>query len=102
MTTDYKLQTTNYKASHVSARVNIVVDCASARLPVAVRRTCLRAWLEAGSWKRGTYRERVARILSFAPGAMLLLDRRFQLLILATVVSNNCAIEKRVSPRLTL
>jgi len=45
--------------------------------------------------------QRAVKIFRRAPGAMRLVDRRFQLLILATVVSNSCAIEKSVSPLLT-
>jgi predicted ArsR family transcriptional regulator len=41
------------------------------------------------------------RILSRDPGAMRLVESRFQLLILATVVSNSCAIAKSVSPCFT-
>src|SRR4051812_34853263 len=47
-------------------------------------------------------RECAAMILSVRPGAMVLLDRRFHVLIFATLVSKSCAIENRVSPRFTL
>src|SRR5258708_34706199 len=51
--------------------------------------------------RTANYRDRGARIFSLAPGAMRVLERRFQVLIFATVVSKSCAIEKSVSPRLT-
>ena len=41
-------------------------------------------------------------IFSREPTVNRLPVSRFQLLIFATVVSNSCAIEKSVSPRLTL
>ena len=56
----------------------------------------------SGRFANHPYRARDDRIFSCAPGAMRLLESRFQLLILATVVLKSWAMAKSVSPCLTL